>query len=167
MEKKRKTHASKITCVYIITCKSTGMRYVGQTIAFRQRKYQHLQFARNWVPPTDPCWIDKYPLYDAMVKYGPADFTWERYPCDVDHLNKREAMLIEKYNTIWPNGYNKKPGGMAHAYRKNTPHRVKLRLIMKHKKAAKSTFSKNLYDSFIEAGETPEHARKLAHINHA
>lgn len=82
--------------VYKYTNKVNGKQYIGQTIrGFRERHKQHLR--------------DNTTYFDrALSKYGEDSFEWEILyeASNSDDLNEKEIELIQKYNTIKPNGYN-------------------------------------------------------------
>ena len=92
-------------CVYVISCKVTGKRYVGITKnGIENRFNEHLQLANKGV---------KRVLYDAIRKYGKQNFTitelciafsWEN-ACLI------EQALIKEFNSKVPFGYNMTEGG--------------------------------------------------------
>ena len=78
----------------------TNKRYIGQTINPDQRKRNHLHEAtkRN----------SDYYFHRSIRKYGWDSFVYEVLE-DVEKrefLNERENYYIQKYDTLWPNGYN-------------------------------------------------------------
>lgn len=99
---------TKYGSIYIITNKLNGMRYIGQTISDVEKRFKnHLREKRD----------DSY-LHNAMQKYGKDNFTFaEVAVCfDLDGLNKCEELLIQQFNTFWPNGYNLRNGGNQNGY---------------------------------------------------
>lgn len=86
--------------IYSYLNKHTNKRYIGQTINPDQRKRNHLHEAtkRN----------SQYYFHRSIRKYGWDSFIYEVLEEVKDRtlLNERENFYIEKYNTIWPNGYN-------------------------------------------------------------
>lgn len=88
--------------VYLITNIINGKRYVGQT-------KQTLAHRWNGHVQKDHC---RY-LYNAIHKYGKQNFIIEVI-CEVPTLelaNEFEIEYIERYRTMFPNGYNITPGG--------------------------------------------------------
>lgn len=86
--------------IYLWTNKVTGKHYVGQTIHPDQRKRNHIHEA--FVKGSD------YYFHRSLRKHGLDTFTYEVLEENVDRnqLNMREDFYIDKYNSIWPNGYN-------------------------------------------------------------
>ena len=88
--------------VYLITNLIDGKRYVGQT-------KQKLSDRWNDHVSKTNC---KY-LHNAINKHGRENFSMEPI-CDVPTLelaNEFEIEYIKRYCTLFPNGYNLKPGG--------------------------------------------------------
>lgn len=86
--------------IYLWTNKTTNKHYVGQTINPDQRKRNHIHeaFTRG----------SDYYFHRSLRKHGLDAFTYEVLEEDIEkeQLNDRENHYIEKYNSIWPNGYN-------------------------------------------------------------
>jgi group I intron endonuclease len=93
--------------IYKITNMTNGKIYIGQTIRnLDVRKAEHKSSALN---------SDKnYPLYNAMVKYGFDNFSFEVIDTaeSTEQLNIAEQKWIAQLNTISPNGYNLENGGL-------------------------------------------------------
>lgn len=88
--------------IYKITNKINGHSYIGQSIDIERRWRQHINFPKE---------NSKYPLYQAFIKYGVENFSFEIIDlCSEDKLNKKEEYYIAKYNT-YNNGYNQTTGG--------------------------------------------------------
>lgn len=90
--------------VYLITCNTTGKKYVGFT---------SLGYLKRWA--WHECEYKKggTVLYLAMKKYGPENFSIQSLitcPNKASAL-EQEILCIKKYNTITPNGYNMTIGG--------------------------------------------------------
>lgn len=89
--------------IYLRTNLVTGMQYVGKAEDFKRRE-------RDW-----RCLKWRYAnqlLTDEREKYGLENFTVEILEeCDNSRLNELERIYIEKYNTIYPDGYNDNEGG--------------------------------------------------------
>lgn len=101
--------------VYIITNIINDMQYVGVTEQKPERRwYRHKYESKN-----KNCKSYSYPLQCAFREYGTESFKYELVTATEDYLFacRMEEMLIEKFNTLIPNGYNKIKGG----YEKNKP----------------------------------------------
>jgi group I intron endonuclease len=86
--------------IYSYLNKHTNKRYIGQTINPDQRKRNHLHEATKN--------NSQYYFHRSIRKYGWDSFIYEVLEEVEDRslLDERENYYIEKYNTIWPNGYN-------------------------------------------------------------
>lgn len=84
--------------IYCWTNKNTGKKYIGQTINPEQRKRNHIHEAM--VRGCD------YYFHRSLRKHGIDAFDYEVLEENVENLNERENYYIEKFDTIWPNGYN-------------------------------------------------------------
>lgn len=94
--------------IYIITNRLNGMRYIGQTVGTVENRFSnHLCEKRD----------DSF-LHNAMRKYGRDNFSVSEVAVcfDLDGLNKCEELLIQQFNTFWPNGYNLRNGGGQNGY---------------------------------------------------
>lgn len=98
----------KMGVIYKLTCKTTGMSYIGQTKhTSRYRWNQHV-------------WESKHPdanqsrkLNNAICKYGSDDFIIEDIlECAECDLDQWEVKYIEEYKTF-ENGYNLTKGGKS------------------------------------------------------
>lgn len=89
--------------IYKIICLITGMIYIGQTTGTLERRF-YLHCHRS-----SGC---RY-LYNAIKKYGKENFTIEQIATasTQEELNQKEKYLVDKLNTLAPNGYNLKEGG--------------------------------------------------------
>jgi len=98
--------------IYLIENKINGKKYVGQTIQkdIHQRWNSHKLLNKRFIGTI---------LYNAYKKYGIENFTYKIICiCFDDDTNKFEEEYINKYNTLYPNGYNMIEGGKS---RKFTP----------------------------------------------
>jgi len=89
--------------IYLITNKITGEMYVGQTIrTLKQRCQQHFSHSKN------------IRLLRAIKKYGKDQFYTDQidYATSFIELNIKEIYWINKLNTLSPNGYNLREGGL-------------------------------------------------------
>jgi len=100
--------------IYLITNTVTGKRYVGQT--------QQEDIERRWKAhrKCDKKSCGSY-LLRAYKKYGIDKFKFKIICiCFNNDCNKFEEEYINKFNTICPNGYNLKRGGMNSKHHPNT-----------------------------------------------
>jgi group I intron endonuclease len=91
--------------IYLITNRINGKKYIGQTIQndINNRWASHKNLKNKTVGQI---------LYNAYKKYGVNNFEYKIICiCFDDDTNKYEEQYINKYNTIYPNGYNLLPGG--------------------------------------------------------
>lgn len=90
--------------VYKITNRVNGKSYIGITINVGRRWRNHTHESRRGT---------ERPLYEAMRQYGLDNFTVEVIDTaeTAEELAAKERMYIKKYNTLFPDGYNKSPGG--------------------------------------------------------
>lgn len=88
--------------IYKITNKINGHSYIGQSVDIERRWRQHINFPKE---------NSKYPLYQAFVKYGIENFSFEILElCQKEKLDSREIYFITKFNT-YRDGYNQTCGG--------------------------------------------------------
>lgn len=88
--------------IYRITCNTNDKCYIGQTIGMRRR----LSYYRRLKCQKQP------KIYNALVKYGVEDFTFEVLDCAQNEtvLDFLEDFYINTLDTI-KNGYNIQKGG--------------------------------------------------------
>jgi len=94
--------------IYKITCIINKKIYIGQTIQTLNKRFkQHIKEAIN---NEGGCTA----LNNAIRKYDPKNFTIEllKICCDEESLDKWEKKFIKSFNTISPNGYNIRSGGV-------------------------------------------------------
>ena len=83
-----------------------GKWYIGQTVNYKQRKHNHLRYARHN--------RDRCVFHAAIRKYGEDAFDWTVLEYNInthDELNEREKYWIQEKNSRIPNGYNMNAGG--------------------------------------------------------
>ena len=88
-----------MNCIYLIKCKLNDLQYVGQCKDLNQRMSEHRTSKKNSL------------IHNAIKKYG-----WENFTCEIiveGIPDKQERLDMEDYymdlfNTIHPNGYNKR-----------------------------------------------------------
>lgn len=91
----------KICGIYKITNNINGMEYCGQSQNCRRRWWDHCSSYTN------DMFIDQ-----AINEYGKENFTFKiEKECLPEELDFYEQETIKKYNTMWPNGYNRYTGG--------------------------------------------------------
>lgn len=91
-----------MSLIYIITNKTNGKQYVGQTIMkFSKRMTVHRSKKIN------------SPLHNALNKYGEHSFDTDTIEVSEHMLDTYEIDLIARLNTIAPNGYNIASGGKS------------------------------------------------------
>lgn len=99
--------------IYIIKNKINKKVYIGQTIQGSDKRFkQHLKLSKS---------NENQLIYKAIKKYGKENFYYEVLYTNInsyEELNKLEEEMIEKYNSLMPNGYNMCPGGQKYR-RKN------------------------------------------------
>ena len=94
--------------IYMATCKSTGLSYIGNSVHYENRIRQHNRDKSN------------DPFHNDIRKYGREDIEWkilEKFDIEDTHelhdiLCEREVYWIAFYDTF-NNGYNQDPGGMV------------------------------------------------------
>jgi group I intron endonuclease len=98
---------TKVWTIYKITNTINNKKYIGQTINPDKRWYQHRADAAR----------AKYPLHQAINKYGAEAFVFEEIAScnNQDDANILEALLIIQYDSLAQsgNGYNIAIGGMV------------------------------------------------------
>lgn len=91
----------KVCGVYLITNNLNGMSYVGQSKNCWDRWRIHKS------PSTNKTYIDK-----TIKEFGKENFTFKiEKECLPEELDYYERETIKKYNTLYPNGYNRDTGG--------------------------------------------------------
>lgn len=94
--------------IYKIQCKENNKIYVGQTTKFRKRVVQHKSNLRN-NKHCNPL------LQNSWNKYGEKSFIFEKIDTckSFDELDVKEDKWINKLETLHPNGFNLKTGGVS------------------------------------------------------
>ena len=112
-----------------------GKWYIGQSINYKQRKYDHLRRARHN--------YDRCIFHAAIRKYGEDAFEWTLLESDIhtyDELNEREKYWIREKKSLLPNGYNMTGGGDGTAnHHKSEETRKRISIANKGKKRSEET----------------------------
>lgn len=89
--------------IYLVTDKTNGKHYVGQTCDPKSRKWQHESNRKE-----DDCLFHR-----ALESHGHENFIWEIICKTTTKVmaNALEKMFIQVYNSYKPNGYNMTKGG--------------------------------------------------------
>ncbi len=92
--------------VYMMTCLTCGMRYIGFSNRYRGRKKAHKKLAQRLKP--------RQRVHQHIRLHGWANMAWEILhkggdPKEV--LNTIEPKMIADYGTMWPRGLNCAKGG--------------------------------------------------------
>lgn len=95
--------------VYLATNKVNGMQYVGVTtrIKMSDRIREHYRYAKR-------CAETQGSFQEAIKKYGQKNISFKiiQRVKNLEQLSNAECAWIEKLNTMHPNGYNLKKGGV-------------------------------------------------------
>lgn len=101
--------------IYKFTNKITGESYIGQSKNIHKRYNQH----KCTYQPNKKYYENTY-FHSMLFYYGFDNFDFEVLEeCKESELKSKEIFYIQKYNTIYPNGYNISAGG-------DMPHYMKL-----------------------------------------
>ena len=88
--------------IYKITNKLNGKSYIGQSIHCDKRYKEHCRGKNQFIDET-------------IQIEGEENFEFELLEeCKKEQLNEREDYYIKKYNTMFPNGYNKRWNTSSH-----------------------------------------------------
>lgn len=94
----------------------SGKSYIGQTTNYKKRCWEHRGSSNKCIA-----------FRNAIQKYG-----WDAFTHDIlysnlsiEDANILEEELIIKYNSIIPNGYNIKYGGVNHSHSDETKQKIK------------------------------------------
>ena len=86
--------------IYLITNNINGKQYVGQSIDIDFRIHQHM------------FWKSRSIIHKAIKKYGIENFSYDIImTCPPEMLDVWEKDMINLYDTMTPNGYNRTTGG--------------------------------------------------------
>lgn len=94
--------------IYKITNLINGKIYIGQTNNPKRREREHFSLAPSILEDNN----GKI-LYNALLKYGPQNFSFEIIEDKCENYNEKEKFWIKTLNTLTPFGYNMTEGGEA------------------------------------------------------
>lgn len=125
-----------------------GKSYIGQT-------RQDIKKRADW---SGKGYKQSTAFYNAIEKYGFKNFTLETLhtvTCDsadelCERLNNLEIESISEHNTMYPNGYNIHPGGLAREVSPETRERIRQKLL-----GVKHTPERRLHQSLARLGKEP------------
>lgn len=132
--------------IYILTFPS-GKSYIGQTkFTFEKRFKEHIY--DTFDEKKNHCRL----LNKAIKKYGIENIKKEIL-CELSNelLNEQEEKFITQYNTIKPNGYNLKSGGLCNYHNQETKDKIREKLIGKPKK----------FESLLKRSQTKKENKSL------
>ena len=142
--------------IYILTCRTTGLSYVGQSINIKKRLTEH--FTKK----------TKQVISQAIAKYGKNDFTVEsiHYPnVSKKALNAIEKWYIAKLGT-YTHGYNTTVGGDTNPM-DDPVIRKRHKVISGAKTAEMNMLAENRERSqkrCIQRNKSPEHRAKVSKV---
>ena len=103
--------------IYKFTNKLTGESYIGQSTNIRKRYINH-RCTYKVDKATGMAKENTY-FHHMLDYYGFDNFDFEVIEeCSKDELNDKEMYYISKFNTLYPNGYNRTNGGNDVVYQK-------------------------------------------------
>jgi len=119
--------------IYKLTCKKTNKSYIGQAVThvLNHKKYRrygsHGRFLKHVSEiyceskKRKQCWY----LNNAIKKYGSESFSIEVVcVCEKNQADHYETIAIQKFNTLYPNGYNLRTGGQNFQHTDESKKRV-------------------------------------------
>lgn len=173
-----KRHIQKgLVAMYRYICLITMMEYVGQAIDFDERHRKHMNNSKNNI---------QYKIDQAIRQFGIENFHIEIIEYVLDAIaDNREAFWIEELGTIYPNGYNVRPGGATyrgwnhteetiekisgennHGYGKPRPQEVKDRISASLSGENATWFGKKGEDTWwFGKHQTEEHKQHIGEAN--
>lgn len=118
--------------IYLRTCLVNGKQYVGQASSFFKRQLNWNNLGHRYANPI---------LTEDREKYGLENWKAEilAESNDKEELDCMERYYIEKYNTIYPNGYNFTTGGKS-GFKASDETRKKISDFAKTRTGSKNPF---------------------------
>jgi len=126
------TDSSKRYCeIYIITNTVNNNIYIGKAVShiLNHKKYRPYGSIGRFKTHISEAFSNKknqcHYLNNSIRKYGKDSFKVELLEyCNIDDSNDREIYYINKYNSLYPNGYNLKLGGNIFSHCEESKKRV-------------------------------------------
>ncbi len=137
--------------IYRITNIINNKCYIGQAVShiLNHKKYRPHGMEKRFKVHISEAFSNKenqsYYLNNAIKKYGSSNFLLELIEnCEIINANERESYYIDKFNTLYPNGYNLNSGGKQFTHTPESKKRVSNGVIkfynnQKNKKLIKLT----------------------------
>lgn len=143
-------NSSGYGCIYLITNKVNGKKYVGQTI---QRV--SVRWSAHCNSKNSRCKA----LGSAIALYGRESFSFEvvAWGANKDYLDALEIKLIRDFGSSAPNGYNIKSGGSRGQLSEQLMAQIKESM---QKNLRDPKYLKRLSDSQLKAWANPESRRR-------
>lgn len=146
-------------CVYLITCSTSGKRYVGITGRTVSKRFKaHIYNGLN---------SREGALCAAIRKYGPESFSVKTLAEGLsrDEACAQEALHIQRLNTKSPNGYNLTDGGDGvTGYAPSPETRAKMS-VAHTARQADPELRRRTSEALKGVPKTPEHNAKVAAAN--
>jgi len=139
--------------LYKVTNTKNGKVYIGQT---------NRSIEERWKEHCKPALRERSYLSNAIQKYGKENFAVEELAkCETqEELDKQEDELINSHNSMSPNGYNLRHGGMGGKLSEEAKEKVRqARIGKKHSNESKKKMSES------NKGITPVSARPVIGTN--
>lgn len=146
--------------IYKIINRVNGKIYIGQTVQkLEERIRKHFSRAKTEIQY-------KYPLVNAIRKYGENNFDYETIEIvdALEKLNEREVYWIRYYNSISPNGYNATEGGEGtEGYKHKEKDKLKMKKLKINKYNGENNpfYGKRHSQAQIEKWKQERKGRKL------
>ena len=117
--------------IYKITNIKTEKVYIGQSVShiLNHKRYRPYGYEGRFKCHISEAFSDKknqsHFLNNSIRKYGVKNFKVELLEnCECNEADRREIFNISKFNSLYPNGYNLKNGGMTFQHTKESKLRV-------------------------------------------
>jgi group I intron endonuclease len=116
--------------IYMIRCNINNKKYIGQTKIYRKNT-KNFNYLKRWnehineaiKTPNEGC----IALNNAILKYGKENFTVSLVTnCHISELDELETMYIKINDTLCPNGYNIRTGGINGKHCDESKNRMRL-----------------------------------------
>lgn len=144
--------------IYKITNKINGKVYIGQTIvSLNQRWSKHKSDSKKGSILAIHCAIRKYGINNFIIEEidGANSLT---------ELNYKEWLLINNYNSMYPFGYNIKPGGNNREFLKETKEKIGKKTKERMTVEMRDRISKSLKGRKFDVNRRKMHAEMVYSI---